>query len=269
MRKYKATEILDLLTAVANAAGKKPVYRDFDAITNAVKRKTGASFGADYLYKHVYAQVKNPSGEKEVTLNDEHIESLATYLEFESFSEFIRNAGKPLSPVLLECLGSWRSYVRCNSGEEYVLCSPVEITRIKRTVLVKLKGPVRSFCGELNAIGNSVHSLLTTDTGKAIHIIFYVGVSKKARVLQGIFSGVSSASDPIAGREILVRADEDFTLIQNERLSIASLLKSKDPALKAVGKYFNTKPGNMLKAGTSSTFSFGDLLSNADPKQNK
>jgi hypothetical protein len=104
-----------------------------------------------------------------------------------------------------------------------------------------------------------VYCLLESKQDKNLHLVFNVGHSKRPNVLQGVFSGMSTAGDPIAGREVLVRRKEKIFELKNSRQSISEMLKSKSEEEKIIGKYFKEVNQNILKGGKSSTYELTDL----------
>ena len=122
-----------------------------------------------------------------------------------------------------------------------------------------MKGPNRTFTGNLKYEGNCLCCHLVSQQDKDLHLVFYAGLEQNPRVIQGVFSGISSAGDPIAGREVLVRQDEKFNMLQNFRRPIQEMLESKSAEAQIIAMYFKNPEHNILKAGKASTFSIGDL----------
>lgn len=268
MKDYRPEEILNLLEQVAKCAGQTLVHSRFPEISAIVKEKTKATFADNYLYKHVYAKARNAPPAQLIRLNDEHIEMLISFLGLESFEEFRRSGNQPVDPALLNCVGNWYSFVRCNSGEDHVLRSPVEIWLHRKSVRMRLKGKVREFQGDVNLEGGCIYCLLSSGKNKTLHLVFAVGVAQQPEVLQGVFSGMSSAGDPICGREVLIRADKPFGELKNDRVAISQLIGSDDVMQNQIGKYFQNRTGNILKAGQASTFDISDLRMNYEPLKN-
>lgn len=261
--KYKASEIRLLMDAVARKAGTtfhhasmKKIYSELDNSLDKLILKE------DYLYKQIYDQLKKLKGKNAmIGLNKRMVDQFLDYLSFYDMPEFIKALSQPEQPVLKNYEGKWYSYVRCNSGEEYVLISPVHIYSIDREMLVELRGPRRIFHGKLKRTGNCISCMMESEGDKALHLVFQVGNAQEPDVLQGVFSGMSAAGDPIAGREILIRAksNEKFQAMENLRRPISAMIESKNEEEKAVGMYFKKPEHNILKAGRSSTFTLDDL----------
>jgi hypothetical protein len=105
-----------------------------------------------------------------------------------------------------------------------------------------------------------LHSHLQSGQNKNIHIVLKAGHSTEPQVLQGVFSGVSTAGDPIAGREIFIRQKLSYDKLTTERASIKDLIGSKSRESELIGKYFKNKEYNILKGGAASTFGLDDLV---------
>lgn len=101
--------------------------------------------------------------------------------------------------------------------------------------------------------------LMTSPNGKRFHHVYKVGRAHNPKVLQGVFSGVSSAFDPIGGRCVLVRTNDDFRKMENQRISVATLKKAKDKVERALGAYFEDQGKNNLLIGGVTTYDAPDL----------
>jgi len=251
-----------LLEEVAKATDKTLGYASFDDIYSKMEEKMGElPFKERYLYKEVHQKLKKLKGANAVIdLNQNNIEHVVKFLGFSNYDQFKKMRSAPAHPILKECVGNWYSYVRCNSGEEYVLISPVKISEEGQEIHIELKGKERNFIGKLKFEGSCVYCLLESKQDKNLHLVFNVGHSKKPNVLQGVFSGMSTAGDPIAGREVLVRRKEKIFELKNFRRSIPEMLKSKLEEDKIIGMYFKEPAQNILKGGKSSTYELIDLM---------
>jgi hypothetical protein len=258
--KYKAGDIRKLLEELAEETGTTVDHASFeDMYYKIVEKVKKPLFKENYLYKRIYDQVKDANENSEVRLNAHFIEQLVKYLSYNNYSQFLRVQADPIHSILGNCVDSWYSYVRCNSGEEYVLISPVDIFKDGKEVLMKLKGGERMFSGKLKYEGNCIYCLLESKQNKKLHLVLNVGFSKKPNVLQGVFSGISTSGEPIAGREVLIRQKEKFDALKNERISIHELIGSESEERNNIGKYFMESNGNILKARQASTFELNDL----------
>jgi hypothetical protein len=259
--RYKAGDIMRLLQEVAEKTDMTLDYASFGEIYSKMEdQMVKLPFKEEYLYKRVFLQLKKLKGDStEIRLNAKCIEHVAKYLSYNNYDQFKKMQGQPIHPAMITCVGSWYSYVRCNSGEEYVLIAPVRIYEEGREIVMQLNGRDRTFTGKLKYEGNCIYCLLESKQDKNLHLVFNVGLTKKANVLQGIFSGISTAGDPIAGREVLVRQEGKLSLLKNARRSISELVESKREEEVLVGKYFRKAEQNILKGGKPSTFELDDL----------
>ena len=260
--KYKAADIITLLNEIAREAGVTLQYASFGEIYSKIEEKIpDLPFSDRYLYKQVYQPLQKLQGKNDIIrLNSNNVEHLVKYLSYTNYDQFIKVQSQPVHPVLMDFENTnWYSYVRCNSGEEYVLVSPVRFIAEGREIFMHLKGPRRTFTGKLKFGGNCIYCDLESGQEKNLHLVFYTGFAKQPDVLQGVFSGMSTAGDPIAGREVLIRQPGKLSTLQNSRRPIGEMMSSKNEEEQAVGSYFKNPAQNILKAGKASTFGIDDL----------
>jgi len=254
-------DIMRLLKEVADKTGHKLLNAQFPEMYGKMKKQLHEIlFAEDYMYKKMFLRArKNLETNTALKLKDEYLEKIAEYLGYKSYDRFLE-MGRHQFPVALEnCRGTWYSYVRCNSGNPEIFVSPVFIYPETKQLLVKMKGFTRIFEGELKMIGSCLNCLLESDQEKNIHLVLKIGLAKKPNVLQGVFSGLSSGGDPIAGREVWVRSDEGFDEMKNKKMKISELLNSRNEDEKIIGEYFSDRQQNILKGGQASTFEINDL----------
>jgi hypothetical protein len=70
---------------------------------------------------------------------------------------------------------------------------------------------------------------------------------------------VSTVFEPIGGRTVLIRTEEDFTKLKNLELDIADMKRSQDKAQRLLAEYFRTYKDNNLKINAVTTFTVDDL----------
>lgn len=218
-------------------------------------------FREDYLFKQVLnaARNKERKGEATISLNEYYIDFIIGILEYENLADFEARYGKPAHHSLGACAGAWYSYVRCNSGSPDVLRSPVYIKESGKEVSIELRGPVRIFTGVLAWEAGCIYSLLESRGGKKLQLVFRSSEINKPNLLQGVFAGVSAGAEPIAGRELLVRADETQEPLTNAKMKIDEMIASEDDAVRRIGHYFSEEQYCILKAGKSVNFNINDL----------
>lgn len=265
---FKAGEILALLEKVAALSERTLSYvslKEIHADMEHADPSGNVPFNEEYLYKQIYQKVQKKKPDETIGLNSSKVDYIARFAKFSGFRHFTEYLKQPMPAFLDHCEGNWFSYVRCNSGQPYLLKSPVRILRIDTGLVMELQGKARMFRGKIKYEGQCMYCLLESGEDKNLHLVFKFGSSRDPQVLQGVFSGMSSDGDPIAGREVLVRENElRLRDMKNERLPIRDFLKSKDPGKRALGTYFREKENNTLKIQRSSTFSFDDLCKPED-----
>lgn len=261
-------DIKRLLDEVSEETGLTLVHGNFAEIHEKLQekyksrtKKRTLPFSDEYLYRKLFARVKD-GVEKDATinLNALNLDAIAQALEYRSYSDFIRMEGPEINPVLANCAGTWYSYVRCNSGQPYILRSAVIIYQEKKAMYMKLQGGLRLFQGQLKHDGNCIYCLLESKQEKKLHMVLRTGLSSRPDVLQGVFSGLSSGGDPIAGREVLIRQNEEYGKLSHTRVAISEFLLSEKEEENVIAKYYQYPEKNILKGGLSSTFDLGDLV---------
>ena len=252
--KYRSLDILRLVKALVAEKRKSLTHWDMVPMYEELKKTQQALARSheDYLYK-LYLNVKDAGKRDMISLKDGYIDALARLLKFDSYEAFLSADD---APILTSCLGSWYSYVRCNSGSKNVLISPVNIYMSGTDVHMLLKGPSREFQGVLKTTGDCVYAVIESGKTKHIHLVFKIGRITKPDLLQGVFSGISSGGDPIAGREILIRQkNKVFEELRPKRVHLDKLIRTEP----LVANYFEKQHKNILKGGRSSTFTIDDL----------
>lgn len=268
-----AQQIRRLLDEVGNETSLTPVHGNFPEIFRLLnerhKKSTGENFtfSQTYFYRSLYSPLVR--GHRQLSLEIPILDAICKSIGYLSYTNFINSEHPALNKVLEKCIGAWYSYVRCNSGNPDVLVSPVHIYAKGKTILMLLQGKARKFAGEMKLKGKCIYCVLESESDKQIHLVLKVGLSDSPDVLQGVFSGISSGEDPIAGREILARQDMPFEKMKNDKLKIETLCASDNEKEKIIGNYFRERDRNILSAGRSSTFTFSDLHEDAGSVKRK
>lgn len=260
---YRTNDILRLLEELGEETGTGTGHAHFEKIYNKMRESEERPpfVSEDYLYRKLYRRAKRAKekGQTEISLNVQNIEYIARFLGYSGYLQFERTEHPDKNPVLFNCVGNWYSYVRCNSGNPDILISPVQITANGKQVRMELKGPQRKFEGPMTISGPCLYCNLESGKEKRLNLIFKIGTAVEANVLQGVFSGVSSGGDPIAGRELLIRRKEKFKELANSKIGIKDASESDDEELKTVAAYFSSMEKNILRGGRASTFGIADL----------
>jgi len=257
MNKVLVGQLQKMLQALSAKTGLTLSQKNLRTIGDLVD-----GIGEDYLYKKIYNPIQHRKRNELIGLRSDQLNCVARYLGYIDFVDFAESLEFKKDEQLLSLVGSYYCYVRSNitEGESVVLRSPVRIWEGKdRRTWFELKGPSQRYTGEvLNRYG-CLFVLMEAESGKRFHHVYKIGRRKKPQVLQGTFSGVSTAFDPIGGRVVLSRADDRFDSLSSARLEIATLRKSTDLIEIKLAIYFNHYENNNVVPNRSSTFDVGDL----------
>lgn len=161
---------------------------------------------------------------------------------------------------LINAVGNYYSYVRENSDRGAILRSPAKIFIEDMSVHFELKGPKWTYSGKVNCVKGCLFITMTSHSGKSFHHVYKIGLREKPDVLCGVFTGVSTAFDPIGGRAVLERLDSEYSLLKARRLSIKTLSKSRSGNEASLAKYFRTRVKNNLIVPQPVTFTHDDLI---------
>jgi hypothetical protein len=256
-------KLLDKIQEVTRMKVSRTNYLDVHQYLNKKHKElfgTNLPFGNEYIYRSIRVRV-NTAKLEDATFEviEKNLDAISKVCGYETFLDFILSTQKTIAPVLAACAGTWYSYVRCNSGKEYILRAPVLIYEEKKIMYMKLQGPNRIYTGELSAEGDSLFCLLKSDQVKRIHMVLKTGLVLSPKVLQGVFTGLSAGGDPIAGREILIKQENAFKDLRPDRIQLRKWLDSASEEEHAVAEYFSRDENTIVKAGQSSSFDLDDL----------
>jgi hypothetical protein len=255
MGKVKVDHLQRLLQALSEKTRLELSVKDLQTISEEVGFKN-----IDYLYKKIYIPIQKKRKNDTIGLHTSLVDKAAQYLKYKDFRTFVESVEQG-DPQMMSLVGNYYCYVRRNSEKErYILRSPVKIEQRKDgKIEFQLKGPAYIFKGDIHSRHGCIFVLMKADEGKLFHHIYKVGERQSPSVLQGVFSGVSTAFDPIGGRTVLVRTEEPYASLTNASLSVAALLKSKSAVEKRLAIYFKEYANNNIAPKRSSTFGFEDL----------
>ncbi len=260
----KSQHVFQLLHDAAQKANLPLEHASFGPLSEQINNVPGEVYiSKRYLYENVFKQVDKAivKGEVNVRLNVAYLNKIAAFLSYNDFFQFIHTSSSTLNVQLRECLGNWYSYVRCNSGLDQVLVSPVRIFEQDNKAMLELKGPRRSFWGEVRIRGGCLLCLLEAGEEKELHLSFKMGVARAPKVLKGTFSGVSTGGDSVAGREILVREDVlIFEDMRNRKVSLEEARQNNDLLDPRIVHFFKDYEGNYIKVSLVGGFDLDDLL---------
>lgn len=242
---------------------------------DALQKKTGYSSGKDlveiaaklglenhqYIYKYIHLEVNKHEPNDMMTVREALFRKILLYIGFKDYNAFKQSLEQSINAQLLSCEGSYYSYVRRNSEEIGILFrSPVKMWVERNELKFELHGPSTIFSGTVRLRHDCMFILMEApDGGKAFHHIYKLGTRKRPNVLQGIFSGVSTAFHPIGGRTVLIRHEQPYEKLKNAELEINKIKKSKILEERRLAYYFEKYFNNNVKSDISSTFGLGDL----------
>lgn len=245
-----------LLESLAEKTGQPFDTRGFKEMADQL-----AKIEWKYLYENLYRAKEKAKKNRQAVLNLQHgkLDLIATFLGYKNYRLFVEQLENPIDKVLVGLIGTYYSYVRKNEKVGTLFRSPVSITNENGKIWMTLKGPKWNFKGEVVLKNGCLFILLKSDGGKMIHHVYKIGVRESPELLQGIFSGVSTAFDPIGGRAILVRNESEFSALKNAELSVAKLEKSRSDFDTKLAAYFSSYDKNNLSINKIVSFSEKDL----------
>jgi hypothetical protein len=246
--KYGRALLQQIQAVVDASSSKKELSRADEAI----------GLGENYLYTNVRAKILV---NKDLRLHDRTMKLILDFLGYIDFQEFKNKVDNPITKQLLSCAGEYYSYVRRNMDEGTVFRSPLRLYVENGRMKVEFKGGRLKYEGVVRIENGCLFIPLESKSGKAFYHIYSIGATETPRVLQGVFSGISNQYDPIAGRAVLVRTEEQFASLRNAELAITTLKKSKALYEKSLATYFSDRSRNNLWLNRPYAFDERDLVS--------
>lgn len=251
-----------LLQALAKQTRQSLDSAGFKNMSDQIQKKTKSSIDSRYLNESLYQKIEKAKkkGTQELKFQINNLNELAKFLGHENLLEFIDAVDRPLNPVLIGCFGVYTCYLRRNTEQGVILSSPVRIFEsIEKQVLFELRGPDKIYSGPINFKNNCLFVLMQAPNGKEFHHVYKIGQKQQPKVLQGIFSGVSTEFEPIGGRVLLIRSDTSYDLLKNESIPVAVLQQSSILSDRRIAEYLYNYADNNLSLLKSMTFSIDDL----------
>jgi hypothetical protein len=248
-----------LIEKLAHKVGQSLDMAGYKAMSDFLERELKTTCSIDHRYLHdVYTRVskKDQLHNMADRTSRVNLDKIAKAIGYEDYQGFINEADKPLDKFVKAVLGNWWSIARANKGA-YLLKAPVKIYQSKnKEPRIELQGEHHLFKGVLHHRSGNIFCELDSDESKKLFIVLKVGNSINPQLIQGVFTGVSTAGDPVAGRELFYRAEEgiDFKEMKWEKVPLEKTLQDE-----RINQYFNTYEGNCLKINEASTFTLTDL----------
>lgn len=231
----------------------------FRRMSDLITEKVGGNVSPRYLSETLLNKIKDTDDEVLVTIRPHNLDKIAEYLGYENFQDYIDQQETPTHPVLTGCIGAYMCYLRRNTEKGMILASPVRIFEKEGKIVLELKGPDRSYNGEVSFKNNCLFILMKAKNEKEFHHVYEIGQREKPGLLQGIFSGVSTSFEPIGGRVVLKRTEEEFKSLKNLSAEVKVLKKSRSLEERRIAEYFERYEENNLKIKRSITFGVDDL----------
>lgn len=247
-------DVLRLVEQLAEKTGQILDYAGFGKMSDLIDAEHITQRYLDDLYRDM--KKNEQAGKLKTGKRTYYLDPVASYLGYKNFSQFVLSLNTAKSAALMSCAGNWWSYVRDNSGNG-LLKAPVKIflDENRQQMRMELKGSERNFFGEVEDKGGCLSGFLVSGTDKKIGLMFRLGNTRNMEVLQGVFCGISSSGDPIAGRELLVREKHrEYSMMQWSRHTLHD-----EEIDHNIRKYFADHALNCLKVKEIKGFDLASL----------
>lgn len=215
--------------------------------------------GEDYLYKKIFYVIRDMKKDQWLSLRDAQLNSVARFIGFKNIQAFLLSLEAPRDEQLKSLVGKYHIYVRQNSARGLIFQSPVEILESDEKFTLRLNGPSWVYEGDLKIKHGCLFVLLASPENKSFYHIYKIGTRRDPKVIQGIFSGVSTAFDPIGGRVVLIKINGHSVNTENKAYSLSELCHSSIPENKMLAKYFKDYSKNNLSINKVVSFGIEDL----------
>ena len=246
---------LDRLLYLLSEKAKEPLDRA--GLRNMADAIGG--IGEDYLYKKIFYEIRNREKDEELSLRDAQLNSIARYLGQKNILTLVAALDVPADERLQSLVGSYYIFVRQNSAKGQIFQSPAEIKTLEGRYILRLKGPSWTYEGDLQIKHGCLFVLLVSPESKSFYHIYKIGTRREPKVIQGIFSGVSTAFDPIGGRAVLLRVDQPFSSLTNQAFRFEELIQSPCLENQKLALYFKDYSKNNLSINKVVSFGIEDL----------
>jgi hypothetical protein len=215
--------------------------------------------GEDYLYKKIFYEIRSLDKDEELSLRDAQLNSIARYLGHGNILTFIAALDLPADEQLQSLVGNYYIFVRQNSGKGLIFQSPAEIIPSDGKHILRLMGPSWTYEGDLKIKHGCLFVLLVSPEYKSFYHIYKIGTRREPKVIQGIFSGVSTVFDPIGGRAVLLKVNQPFSALKNQAFKYEELIQSPMPENQRLAAYFKDYSKNNLSINKVVSFGIEDL----------
>ena len=150
---------------------------------------------------------------------------LADYLELKEEDD-----GQNIPEALKNLIGNWYSFVRASWNPDIILKTPVKIDVSASGIEMTMKNENRSYTGILRLASQCVRVQLVSDDGKKEYtFILKIGHDLQRTHLVGLFSGVNSDGNIVAGVEFLQKTNPGlFKNLKAEKFSLETFLNAPE-----------------------------------------
>ncbi|MCI4667315.1 MAG: hypothetical protein MRZ79_04075 [Bacteroidia bacterium] len=258
---YPLNLIKELLDMAFEKAELPKDIKAGKALTYEINKKSGTlELGDRYIYRTLnnIKEIEN-EGKKQIGCRETYIDLICQYLGYKNFREFSANQGKIEDEILENCIGTWYSISRANSIKPLMLLAPVKIFKEGKNYKILMQGGVNKFEGLVERVKEVIYCSLSSESEKRFNFIMRIGYARNPKLLKGVFNGISSGGDPIAGRELLMRFQKDFQEMKPMELSLEGHDDWPDWLDRRLFDYFQDFNKNCLKASRSARFNLDDL----------
>jgi hypothetical protein len=247
----------------------KYLYRLLDELAskhNVINEKKGLEDIADHIgitREYIYKKIANPISRmrqhESLGLRDGIIKKILKDIGFDHIGAFCDFVDSPVSEQALSLVGSYYSYVRRNTKEGALLRSPVLIFKKDNKIHFLLNGDRTEYSGIVDLHHGVLSLSIQNEEGKFFNHVYKIGSISHPKVLQGVFSGVTSTFDPIGGRVVLEHRNEKFADLKTGLIDISDLKRSASKNEKLLALYFAKYEDNNLQVKKSTSFNLSDL----------
>jgi len=213
----------------------------------------------DYLYKKIFYEIKNLANDFEMSLRDAQLNSVARFLGHHNITTLLAEFDNPANEQLASLIGNYYVYVRQNSNKGLIFQSPAEIRELDGRFILRLIGPSWTYEGDVKIRHGCLFILLSSPESKSFYHIYKIGTRREPKVIQGIFSGVSTAFDPIGGRAVLIRVAQQLNEMKNHAFTREEMNASPFSEGKILANYFRDYSRNNLSINKVVSFDVEDL----------
>lgn len=263
-----------LLTKAAQKTNKALNHADLAEMTAEINaevlegRLKGVTMSEKYIYDTIYRPFNKMEENDYLNLNKKYVDTIARYAGYENYNAIETSTStsatsklKQQDEVIERCGGTWKSYVRTNSGRSELLVAPLHILQENGKTIIKMKGENNVvYDSDLSLKGGCLRCLLDgrEKDDRQIYMVMKLGVAKNPKVLLGIFAGMSNGEMPIGGREVWVKQEDDIAF-QNLNHQVLNMEADKEEIDENILHYFKKKNKNCWKGTLPSSFDRRDL----------